>query len=105
MAENVYLTYYQKNKEPIKAKAKEYYKKNKEKITAQAKEKYYSLSDEDKEKIKECQKIYRNKHSSDEDKLNKREYMKNWYAKLPEDMKNKIREDARNRYYKPIKVC
>ena len=25
--------------------------------------------------------------------------MKNWYAKLPEDMKNKIREDARNRYH------
>ena len=25
--------------------------------------------------------------------------MKNWYAKLPEEMKNKIREDARNRYH------
>ena len=67
--------YYQKNTESILAKTKEYYQKNKEIIAAQAKEKYHSLSDENKEKIKEYQRNYRNKHISDEDKLKKREYI------------------------------
>ena len=46
ITENVYLTYYQKNKESILAKTKEYYQKNKERLSAQAKEKYRSLSEE-----------------------------------------------------------
>ena len=51
MTDNVYLTYYQKNKESIQAKAKEYYQKNKDRLCAQAKEKYHGLPEEKKMKI------------------------------------------------------
>ena len=36
------------------------------------------------------------------DELN--EYRRAWYCKLDEEKKNKIRKDARDRYY-TIKVC
>ena len=37
-----------------------------------------------------------------EDKLN--EYRRTWYYKLDEEKENKIRKDARNRYY-AVKLC
>lgn len=37
MADNVYLTYYQKNRDVILNRAKEYYKNNKDKINKQEK--------------------------------------------------------------------
>ena len=42
---------------------------------------------------------------TEEDKIKKRAYMKSWCANLSEDMKDKKREYARNRYHKMIKVC
>ena len=52
MADNVYLTYYQKNTDVILNRAKEYYKNNKDKINKQAREKYNN-SPEEKLKILE----------------------------------------------------
>ena len=52
MADNVYLTYYQKNRDVILNRAKEYYKNNKDKINKQAREKYNN-SPEEKLKILE----------------------------------------------------
>ena len=43
MSQNTYLTYYQKYKELISAKAKKYYKKNKDRLSTQARERYRSL--------------------------------------------------------------
>ena len=42
MVNDAHLTYYQRSKELILAKAKEYYKNNKDRLTKQAKEKYHS---------------------------------------------------------------
>ena len=39
MANNVHLTYYQRNKDLILSKAKKYYENNKEKLRKQAKKK------------------------------------------------------------------
>ena len=49
MANNAYLTYYQKNKELVLNKAKEYYKNNKDRLSKQAREKYAGLSEEEKD--------------------------------------------------------
>ena len=45
MANNAYLTYYQKNEELVLSKAKEYYKSNKDRLSKQAREKYDGLSE------------------------------------------------------------
>lgn len=42
---------------------------------------------------------------TEEDKIKKGAYMKSWCANLSEDVKDKKREYARNRYHKMIKVC
>ena len=42
---------------------------------------------------------------TEEDKIKKRAYMKSWYVNLSEDMKDKKRYHARNRYHTMIKVC
>ena len=42
---------------------------------------------------------------TEEDKIKKKTYMKSWYANLSEDMKDKKREYARNRYHTMIKIC
>ena len=55
MADNVYLTYYQKNRDVILNRAKEYYKNNKDKMNKQAREKYNN-SPEEKLKILEYEK-------------------------------------------------
>ena len=49
MANNAYLTYYQKNKELVLNKAKECYKNNKDRLSKQAREKYAGLSEEEKD--------------------------------------------------------
>ena len=53
MANNAYLTYYQKNKELVLNKAKEYYKNNKDRLSKQAREIYAGLSEEEKDKKRE----------------------------------------------------
>ena len=50
MANNVHLTYYQRNKELVISKAKEFYKNNKDKLSKQAREKYQGLPEEEKDK-------------------------------------------------------
>lgn len=49
---NANLTYYQRNKEQIKNKAKEYYQKNKEWLSTKAREKYRTMSKDEKRSIK-----------------------------------------------------
>ena len=70
MANNVHLTYYQRNKELILSKAKEYYKNNQEKLSKQVTEKYNNLPVGKKEKKRE----YRRKmyHTVSEEEQNKR---------------------------------
>ena len=41
-------TYYQKNKEIIRSRAKDYYENDKERLREQAKKKYKNLSEEEK---------------------------------------------------------
>ena len=53
MTNNVYLTYYQKNKELVLSKAKQYYKNNKDRLCKQAREKYDGLSEKEKDKKRE----------------------------------------------------
>ena len=45
---------------------------------------------------------FHNMTNEKRDRLN--EYRRAWYCKLDEEKKNKIRKDARDRYY-AIKVC
>ena len=58
MSENTDWTYYQKNWDVLLSKAKEYYKNNKERLWEQARDKYRNLSEEEKNKKRECGKIY-----------------------------------------------
>ena len=51
MSENVYLTYYQSNRDVILNKDKDYYENDKERLREQARGKYRNLSE--KEKIKQ----------------------------------------------------
>ena len=53
MTNNVYLTYYQKNKELVLSKAKQYHKNNKDRLGKQAREKYDGLSEKEKDKKRE----------------------------------------------------
>ena len=53
MSQSTYLTYYQRNKELISAKAKEHNQKNKDRLSKQARERYRNLSEEKKKKILE----------------------------------------------------
>ena len=57
MANNAYLTYYQKNKELVLNKAKEYYKNNKDRLSKQAREIYAGLSEEEKDKKENTEEI------------------------------------------------
>ena len=40
MADNAYLSYYQRNKDLVLNKEKDYYKNNKDRVSKQAREKY-----------------------------------------------------------------
>ena len=56
-----------------------------------------------KEKRKAYQRVrFHNMTNEKRDRLN--EYRRAWYPKLDEEKKNKIRKNARDRYY-AIKVC
>ena len=55
--ENTNLTYYQKNKDVLLSKAKDYYKNNKDRLREQARDKYRNLSEEEKNKKENMEKI------------------------------------------------
>ena len=57
MSENTDLTYYQKNQDVVLNKAKDYYKNNKERLRKQARDKYRNLSEEEKIKKENMEKI------------------------------------------------
>ena len=42
---------------------------------------------------------------TEEDKIKRRAYIRNWYYNLPEVVKNEKREYIRNRYHTMIKAC
>ena len=48
------LTYYQRNRDVILNRAKHYYKNDKERLREQARDKYRNLSEEEKNKRREC---------------------------------------------------
>ena len=73
---------------------------NKDKINKQLRDKYRNLSEEKKIKRREYEKNWRN-NLSEEQKLKQ----KNRYRNLPEEQKSKIREQARNRYHTMIKYA
>ena len=55
--ENTNLTFYQKNKDVLLSKAKDYYKNNKDRLREQARDKYRNLSEEEKNKKENMEKI------------------------------------------------
>ena len=50
--ESAYLTYYQRNQDPVLNRAKDYYEDDKERLRAQARDKYKKLPEEDTNKKK-----------------------------------------------------
>ena len=56
MSENTDLTYYKKKRDVVLSKAKDYYKNNKD-IWEQARDKYRNLSEEEKNKKENMEKI------------------------------------------------
>ena len=50
-------TYYQRNRDIARNKAKEYYKNNNKRLKKQARDKYRNLSEEDKNKKENMEKI------------------------------------------------
>ena len=57
MSENTDLTYYQKNRDVVVNKAKGYYENNKERLKMQGRDKYRNLSEEEKIKEENMEKI------------------------------------------------
>ena len=57
MSESVYLTYYQRNWDVTLNRAKYYYKNDKERLRKQARDKYRNLSEEEKNKKENMEKI------------------------------------------------
>ena len=57
MSESDYLTYYQKNRDLIRNRAKDYYENGKQRLREQARDKYRNLSKEEKNKKREYGKI------------------------------------------------
>ena len=57
MGESTYLTYYQKNRDFILNRAKDSYENDKEKLRRQARDKYKNLSEEEKIKKDNMEKI------------------------------------------------
>ena len=55
--ENTNLTYYQKNRDVILNRTKDYYESNKERLRVQARDKYRKLSEEEKIKKENIEKI------------------------------------------------
>ena len=57
MSENINLTYYQRNRDVILNRAKDYYENDKERLREQARSKYRNLSEEEKLKKENMEKI------------------------------------------------
>ena len=57
MSESAYLTYYQRNRDVILNRAKDYYENDKERLRGQARDKYRNLSEEEKIKKENMEKI------------------------------------------------
>ena len=74
MSESADLTYYQRNRDVILNRAKDYYENDKDRLRRQARDKYRNLSEEEKNKKENMEKIdiviYRKKR--------KKEYQKNY---------------------------
>ena len=102
MANNVYLTNYQKNKELVLNKAKEYYKNNKDRLSKQAREKYAGLSEEEKDKKENTEEINTTQCL---EKNKRNECERNRYHSMIEEQKGKKREYTKNRYHTMIKAC
>ena len=77
-------TYYQRNWVKILQKARDYDESNKERIKEYRRNKYSTLTIEDK-KIKQ-------------------EKWRQWYSKLDDEKKNKIRNASKERYHKLINL-
>ena len=75
MSECAYLSYYQKNRDVILNRAKDYNENNKERLRVQARDRYRSLSEEGKNKKKEYG-INRRCNMSEEEKKRLTEYQK-----------------------------
>ena len=86
MVDDTKLTYYQRNRDQALKKAKEYYYVKKDKINKQLRDKYRNLSEEKKIKRREYEKNWRN-NLTEEQKLKQ----KNRYRNLPTGQKSKIR--------------
>ena len=57
MSENINLTYYQKNRDVILNRAKDYHENDKKRLREQARDKYRNLSEVEKNKNKNIEKI------------------------------------------------
>ena len=57
MSESAYLTYYQRNRDVILNRAKDYYENDKERLREQARDKYRNLSEEEKNKKENMEKL------------------------------------------------
>ena len=57
MNRSAYLTYYQKNLDVILYRAKDYYENGKDRLREQARDKYRNLSEEEKNKKENMEKI------------------------------------------------
>ena len=57
MSESAYLTYYQRNRDVILNRAKDYYENDKERLREQARDKYRNLSEEEKNKKENMEKV------------------------------------------------
>ena len=57
MGKNAGLTYFQRNRDVILNRAKDYYENDKEKLREQAKDKYRNLSEEEKNKKENMEKV------------------------------------------------
>ena len=86
---------YEKNKDVLLNRSKEYYINNKELIRERANNKYKLLSEDEKQKMKDYQKQYR-ENMTDEQKQKMKDYQKEYQKKYREGKKlnNKITASA-----------
>ena len=85
MSESAYLAYYKKNRDVILNRAKDYHENDKEKLRAQARDKYRNLSEEEKNKKENMEKI----DISICLKKRKKEYQKNYRQAKKSQYNNK----------------
>ena len=57
MSESAYLTYYQRNRDVMLNRGKDYYENDKERLRGQARDKYRNLSEEEKIKKENVERI------------------------------------------------